>query len=652
MTRHGEREGKVNASIMLPAWQVSRANRCKSSRGHERAAPPELHLLRIAGRVAALLIALLFVVATGRGQSKPIHYQLDLREPATHLVQVTMDVPEAAASLELQIPAWNNLYQIRDFVRNVQDVRAACDGQPEALVRVDLNTWRGAPAPCRNLELHYAVYANEESPYSSAFNEHHAFLNFALLLLYLPRQRDRGVQVNFLLPPGWKVASLLEGQGTEYHASSYDALVDSPAEAGTFAEYSYTQRLDLAGTKPDTATYRVIVDAEPDVYSSQRLLASLEKITATETLLMHDQPFSRYTFIFHFLPQGAGGGMEHRYGTAISLSASTARNHWDIVESIAAHEFFHLWNVKRIRPQTLEPIDYVHGNDTRDLWFCEGVTSTFGTLSLLRAGLISTEDFYRHLAAEIQMLQARSARFTQSAEVSGLEAWLEKYSDYNRPARSISYYNKGELLGYLLDLALRHATGNDAGLDDLMRTLNVEFARRDRFWTDADLQALIARLAPDFREREGFFRDDVRGTKELGYNTYLNYAGLRLETEAVEAAAWGFTARRNLQEQVVVDSVEPGGNAQKAGLAPGDVLWKLNGQPLTELPDARYYARKPGEKEKFSVLREGRTLDITLEVESRQVTAYHIDEVPHPTPEQLRVREGWLTGATEGSGQR
>ncbi len=655
MKQDGTTGRGIDAAMRLSAPQVSEADLRRSSRGHARAACREPHLRRIRGHVFALLSVLLMGAATGRGQPKPIHYQLDLREPATHLVQVTMDVPGAPASLALQLPAWNNLYQIRDFVRNVADVGAACDGQPVNLERVDLDTWRSAPAPCRNLELHYAVYANEESPYSSAFNEHHAFLNFALLLFYLPRERDRGVQVSFLLPPGWKVASMLEGEGTEFRAPNYDALVDSPAEAGTFAEYSYTQRLDLAGTKPDTATYRVIVDAAPDVYSSARLLASLEKITATETLLMHDQPFSRYTFIFHFLPQGAGGGMEHRYGTAISLRADAVRNRWDIVESIAAHEFFHLWNVKRLRPQALEPIDYIHGNDTRDLWFCEGVTSTFGTLSLLRAGLISTQDFYRHVAAAIQILQSRPARLTQSVEVSGLEAWLEKYNDYNRPDRSISYYNKGELLGYLLDLALRHATGNGAGLDDLLRSLNEDFARRGRYWTDADLQALVARLAPDFPGREEFFRHNVRGTNELDYGTYLNYAGLRLEAEKVEAAAWGFTARRNLHEQVVVDSVEPGSNAQKAGLIPGDVLWKLNGQPLTELPDARTYASKPGEKEKFSVVRDGRSLEITLPVESRPATAYHVVEVPNPTPDQLRVREGWVTGATnarEGPGRQ
>ncbi len=609
---------------------------------------PHFRWFGIAVRTASLLILLLSAAASSRGQGKSIHYLLDLREPAAHLVQVTMSVPEAPAGLEFQFPAWNNLYQIRDFVRDVEDVRAACDDRPEHLERLDPNTWRNAAA-CPNLQLRYAVYADEESPYSSVLNEHHAFLNFALLLFYLPQERTRGVQLSFALPPGWKVASLLEGEGTEFYARDYDALADSPAEAGTFAEYSYTQRLDAPGAAASTATYRIIVDADQQVYSARRMLASLEKITAAETRLMREQPFSRYTFIFHFLPYGGGGGMEHRDGTTISLSAATARDRWDIVESIAAHEFFHLWNVKRIRPQRLEPIDYVHGNDTRDLWFCEGVTSTIGEFSLLRAGLIAPEDFYRHLAAQIQMLQARPARLTQSAEVSGMEAWLEKYSDYSRPERSISYYNKGELLGDLLDLALRNATANRAGLDDVLRGLNEDFARRGRFWREADLLALIARLAPGFQGREEFFREDVRGTKELDYNTYLNYAGLRLETEAVEAPAWGFTTRRNLLEQIVVDSLEPGSGAQKAGLAVGDILLKLNGQPLSELPEARTYARKPGEKEKLSVQRGGRTLEITVAVGARQETAYHIEELPHPTREQRRVREGWLTGATRAA---
>ena len=172
------------------------------------------------------------------------------------------------------------------------------------------------------------------------------------------------------------------------------------------------------------------------------------------------------------------------------------RDNHGYLESVAAHEFFHAWNVKRIRPQSLEPVDYINGNDTRDLWLCEGVTNTYAQLALLRAGLIDRDTFYARVAGAIQVLQSRSARRFQSAETSGREAWLEKYSDYNRSERSISYYNKGELLGYLLDLGIRHASHNQAGLDDVMRRLNQDFARRGRFYTLADLAAIMAQLAP------------------------------------------------------------------------------------------------------------------------------------------------------------
>ena len=179
-----------------------------------------------------------------------------------------------------------------------------------------------------------------------------------------------------------KLATLLEPADApaQYRAANYDDLADSPIEAGAFEEYSYVQ---------SGATYRVIVHARPSDYSPDRLMSLLKKITATETALMRDAPFSRYTFIFHFARAGGGGGMEHANGAAISVSGERLRRHPEAVESIAAHEFFHLWNVKRIRPRGLEPVDYVHGNDTQELWFSEGVTSTYGELALLRAGLIS-----------------------------------------------------------------------------------------------------------------------------------------------------------------------------------------------------------------------------------------------------------------------
>jgi predicted metalloprotease with PDZ domain len=492
----------------------------------------------ISNRCAGLILVYCFLLPSLAESSfaaaEPIQYMLDLREPASHLAKVVMTVAGASPSTELQFPAWNNLYQIRDFARYIEQLTADCDGGKEQLTRVDLNTWRSEAKPCGKLALRYAVYVAGAPPFSSALDSQHAFLNFATLLFYLPNERGRAVRVKLLVPAGWRVASLLEEDADGFPAPNYDLLVDSPVETGEFQEYSYSQ---------DGANYRVVVHADPQDYSPERLLASLTKITATETALMRDVPFSRYTFILHFPRDEGGGGMEHRNGTAITVRAKQLHEHWESLEDVAAHEFFHLWNVKRIRPQLLEPIDYIHGNDTRDLWFCEGVTSTYGQLTLVRAGLISRKTFYARLGSAITALQSRPARFFQSAEESGLEAWFEKYNDYFRPGRSISYYNKGELLGFLLDLALRHATGNAAGLDDVMRHLNEDFARPGRYYTEADLQRVIAELAPTFSGLGAFFEDYVRGTRELDYQTYLGYAGLELEiekrAEANERATYG-----------------------------------------------------------------------------------------------------------------
>ncbi len=549
-----------------------------------------------------------------------------------------MDIPAAPAGTDIQFPAWNCLYQIRDFVRDVQQLTATCNGRSEPLRRINLDTW-ASPSACKDLELRYQVYANRKGPFSAALTPQQAFLNPALLCFYLPQQRSRPVRVKFLLPPGWKLATLLHhGPGAgEYRAADYDVLADSPAEAGHFQEYDYTQR---------GALYRVIVHAHSADYASRKLIAGLEKITATETGMMRDVPFKRYTFIFNFPHAPVGGGMEHRDGTAITVPADQTRRTLRGVEAMAAHEFFHLWNVKRIRPARLEPIDYVHGNDTRDLWFCEGVTSTYGELTLLRAELINRRQFYRHVARAIGSLQSRPARFYESVETAGLEAWLEKYPDYFRPQRSISYYNKGELLGYLLDLGIRQGSQDRASLDTLMRRLNTDFARRGRFYRERDLESLAAQLAPGFSAVR-FWRDDVRGVKELNYNKYLAYAGLQLEAKTVQAPALDFTALKSFEGPVTVESVEPSSMAATAGLRPGDQLLKMDGVELLAPPEEELRGMKPGERVEFTVERRGQTFDVYYALGGKPAITYRIRELRHAAAAERALRDSWLAGKTE-----
>ena len=585
---------------------------------------------------AALLLSIITAIPALAAEA-PIRYQLDLREPASHLVHVRMTIAEASPALEIQFPAWNALYQIRDFVRNVQDLKATCDAAPAELIPVDVNTWQNGEHECRELVATYDVYANEESVFSAVLNERHAFLNLAQVLFYLPAERDRRVAVEFQPPVGWRVATpLAESAPGEYTAANYDRMVDSPVEAGTFDDYSYKQ---------SGADYRVVVYSEGGKYSSKKLLASCEKITATETGLMQDVPFDRYTFFFHFLAFG-GGGMEHAYGTAIGFPAGRLDSGWLELEATIAHEFFHLWNVKRIRPQGLEPVDYVHGNDTRELWLSEGVTSTYEELALVRSGLASRKEFYDRLAGQIGELEGRPARHFQSAELSGTDAWLEGHRDYFRPERSISYYNKGELLGFLLDLGMRHASHDRASLDSFMRSLNRDFAQQGRFFQDRDLIALAGGLTHGAFDATEFFRDDVTGIRELDYDRYLGYAGLSLEQETASQPDWGFRASMGFPgaREVQVDSVDPGSAAAEAGLRAGDVIASVNGQPLSVPPD-RLTGVKPGERVEVGVVRRSRQLSIKFQLGTSSEIQYRIVESPQATPDEISLRDNWLSSA-------
>lgn len=593
-------------------------------------------MARVVARRAAALAFLVFALFSGRAASAapPVAYEVDLTHPNAHLISVVMTVASAPAKTEIQFPAWNALYQIRDFVRNVQNLEATCSSAPLALHPVDVNSWRTGDAPCTPLVVRYQVYANEPGVFSSELIQDHAFLNPAQILFYVPAQRAQPCVVRYILPPGWNLATLLPGAGPDFTAPDYDALADSPVEAGQFQAYSFRQ---------DGGLYRIIVRGDPGSYSSQRLLDSIQKIAAAETALMQGRPCARYTFIFHFLDAG-GGGMEHACGTAIAFPAPLLKSGWQGLENTIAHEFFHLWNVKRIRPQGLVPIDYVHVEDTRDLWFSEGVTSTYAQLVLLRADLITRDEFYAHLASAIAALQARLARHFESVELSGIDGWLEKYPDYNRPVRSISYYNKGELLGDLLDLEILHASGGGHSLDDLMRKL---YANAARPFTDDDLETEIAALGPSPDWVHSFFADDVDGTSELDYQQYLAYAGLKLQAIPSLVPDWGFEAARDFTGVMRVTSVEPSGDAARSGIETGDVLVALDGQKLFALPQ-EVEGVAPDRHVKLQVMRNGRAVTLKFDVGSTGKTNYQIEEMPGAPPQALAIRSAWLTGRSPG----
>ena len=385
--------------------------------------------------------------------------------------------------------------------------------------------------------VEYQIHVDSFGPFGAQFNQHHAFFNLAQVLMYPVDARNAPMVVRFSqVPAGWHVATPLTSMPDgRFGAESYDRLVDSPVEISDFRESDFEE---------GSARYRVIVDADSGDYDMEKIAAMLHKIVAAATSWMDDRPFDSYMFLYHFPRGPGGGGMEHSYSTAISLNADALTKAADVLPSVTAHEFFHLWNVKRIRPQTLEPVDYTKENYTRALWFSEGCTSTAADFIELRAGLLDEPHFEHDLASGIGELERRPAHLTQSAEESSLDAWLEGDAYYRRPERSISYYNKGELLGITLDLAVREASHGQASLREVFQWMNQNYAKKGRFFPDSD-GVREAAEAVSHADLGWFFAKYVAGTEEIPWNGFFRSVGLHLAEATSTVADAGFVASRN-----------------------------------------------------------------------------------------------------------
>ncbi|HTV65495.1 MAG TPA: PDZ domain-containing protein [Bryocella sp.] len=589
------------------------------------------------------------VTCTSPADTKPAptEYFVSLADHTDHLAHVSIRLHDSAAgTLTLYMPVWNALYQVRNFAANVENVRAAdAADAPIATVNTQTSEWQiSAPAGC--VVIRYDIHLDSPGPFGSALGVDHGFLNWAMVLLYSPELRSQPMSLRLLdVPTTWEMRDLhvlgAAGPGRVEQvvgiARNYDELTDSPVELGTFQQSEFKQ---------DGATYHIVVQANPADYNMGRLDEVLEKITHAAVDWMQDRPYEQYTFLYH-LPRGSGaGGMEHAYGTAIDLNAD--RLHSDLLPlaSVSAHEFFHLWNVKRIRPQSLEPIDYQHAMDTRALWFSEGVTSTVGDMLLARSGLIDESEYLRRVSAEITELQGRPAHRWQSAEESSLDAWFEGIPFYRSPERSISYYNKGEILGILLDLRIRRLTNGHQSLRDLFQWMNQHYAKQGRYFPDS---AGVAEAAEAITRQSfaKFFADYVAGTREIPYDDAFQFVGLRLVPSTTTYASAGFATTTNFGTQLEVSNVEPGSDAQRMGIAVGDCVTAVNGKPADESFNEQIAEMSPGTTVHLQLENRRGKREVDLKLAAHTIMSYELQDLATVTPEQRAHRTAWIHGDDE-----
>ena len=607
---------------------------------------------RIPYRLSPALLTLLLLFGTSQsraqGPTPSISFTVSMSKPWTHLLEVEMRV-QVPANLNvpnqtnLIMPVWTpGSYLIREFERNVQDFSADSGGRALDWTKTNKDTWQIKTNGARQWRVFYRVYANEFSVRTNELNADHAFWNNAALLMYPDGWIVRPSTLRVVTPPGWKVATGLpqveSAAPNTFRAENFDILYDSPFECGNFRQIDFQVR---------GVPHRIVIDGEGN-YDPDRMRRDVQKIVETEVALFGQIPYNDYTFFLHFR---GGGGIEHLNSTSLGFSRNgfANENGWRNFYGLVAHEFFHLWNVKRIRPDALGPFDYTKENYTRSLWVAEGITSYYGDLLVRRAGLKSEKDYLDGIANSIQSFQNTPGRLEMSAEEASFNAWIKEYRpDENSVNSQISYYDKGELLGLLLDLEIRRRSNNAKSLDDVMRYLYHEFYEKNRNYTPGDFQKACELM--DGASLDDFFNRYVRGRDELNYNAALNAAGLELRNVAAGDSAQGERPYLGAGldqngDRLVVSSVRSGTPAYEEGLNASDQIVALDGVRVNrDLFERLIGAKHPGDIIHLTLFRNDDLRTLEIKLGGRRDAPYRIVQLGSPTDEQNRIYQSWLNG--------
>ncbi|HYE13980.1 MAG TPA: PDZ domain-containing protein [Pyrinomonadaceae bacterium] len=591
--------------------------------------------------VLLLMAAAPPAAAARQGADGPrITYELGMSRPTTRLFEVTMNVSNLSAPrLVVQFPVWvPGAYRVVDTARNVQEFRASsARGQLLPAVRTATNEWTVESAGLSAVRVTYKVFADQIGVTGAHLDDTHAYFNGPLLFAYVVGAKDRPVELTVNKPPRWAAISTgldpVPGRSNTFSAPDYDTFIDAPFEIGNHQVLTF----DHAGARYEIAIYG------NHNYDTERFRREHEAIVRSQVNMMGGAPFKRYVFIYHMTPEG-GGGLEHLNSTVINRRKwrGDTEEGWDSLRGVASHEFFHLWNVKRMRPAVLGPFDYTRQVPTRDLYVSEGMTSYYGDLHLLRAGLWEPKRYLKAVAEEIKTLQNLPGRRILTVEESSMNTWFAHDDSGNA---SFSYYNKGELLGLLLDLEIRHRTKNARSLDDVFRYLYETYGLPKPGWQPGGFQEAVERVAgSDFDE---FFSRYVAGTEELPYERALGYAGLKLERKEEKGLDLGVTFASDIPSDSVglpVRGVKSDGPAYNV-LANGDLLLAVGGERVTEKSLQAQLSRfKPGSTLPLTVFRGDRLLELTMTTPGRAPVSYEITEDPGATTEQKALRQSWWTG--------
>ena len=568
-----------------------------------------------------------------------ISYTVSMSKPWTHLLEVEMRLrwsrmPDKA---ELKMPVWTpGSYLVREYARHVQDfVVKDAAGRALTWQKINKNTWQIDSKGVKELVASYRVYSNELTVRTNELNDEHGFWNNAALLMFPAGQLNAPSTVTVAPYAKWKVATGLpsvSGASNTFRAPNFDVLYDSPFEVSDFREISF----DVRGKK-----HRVVMSGEGN-YDLKKIAVDVAKIVEEGYKIFGELPYDDYTFLVNLR---GGGGLEHLNSTALQWNrfGFQPQSRYNGFLGLVAHEYFHLWNVKRIRPDALGPFDYENENYTKLLWVAEGGTAYYESLLLRRAGLITDKELLDSRASTIEQLQNRPGRFETSLEEASFDAWIKYYrQDENSVNNQISYYDKGEVVNMMLDVTIRTASKGAKSLDDVMRYLYSEFYKKNRNYTPADLQK-AAELAAG-RNLDDFFSKYVRGEAEIDYNGIMNGVGLQLvaaDPDKTKAYLGADLAEEG--GRLTIRSLPANTPAYEQGLNTGDQIVAIDGYRASNTFLQSYLAeRKPGDTVKLTVFRFDKLRDVTFKLGTNMRASYSFKPVEQPNDEQRRLYRDYL----------
>jgi predicted metalloprotease with PDZ domain len=597
---------------------------------------------------------------TGNGPHA-IRYVVAMPEPASHEFEVEMRVPalpdrEAA---EIVFPTWApGSYLVRDFVRHVFQLTVTDErGRALPRERLDKQRWRIRTGG-RAFRVRYRVFAFETSVRTSFLDDSHGYWNGTSVFFTVAGELARPCRVTVVPPPraGWKVATALPpvaGARATYAAADFDELCDAPFELGTHETRAFT----VGRTRFELALYgRHNADVA-------RLVDILRRIVTATGRMFGGFPFERYVFIVHALPV-ATGGLEHRASVTMDIAGLSFEDEggYRRFADLAAHEFFHAWNVKRIQDAALARIDYTRETYTRLLWLFEGFTDYLAHVIMLRAGVTRARDFHRMIADDWPKYATRPGRNETPLDELSFEAWIKQYKpSENFVNRAVSYYEKGLWTGMALDIELRLATGGRRGLPEMFRWIWDRFGRPGKPIDEGTVRDAAAATAG--RRLDRFFERYVRGTDELPLPALWRRAGLKVapraawdERHKASADRDGVRARRArawtgialYPERMLVRNVIPGSPAWRAGITFNDEIVAIDGARVTPATFAnRVGDRDPGARVRVAYFRRDGLNETTLTLAESPERAWTVDADKRAGARAAAVRAGWLgrTGA-------